>query len=48
MNEGLSGWYGLLMILIVVGILAVVGGVIGAAALRYMLNDETYFPDEHA
>lgn len=46
MNEGLSGWYGLLMILAVVGLLATVGGVLGMAAIRYMLNDETYFPEE--
>lgn len=46
MNEGLSGWYGLLMILIVVGLFSVVGSVLGAAALRYMLRDDVYYPEE--
>ena len=46
MNEGLSGWYGLLMILAVVGLLVTVLGVLGAAAIRLMLKDETYFPEE--
>lgn len=45
-NEGLSGWYGLLMILAVAGLVLTVVGVLGAAALRLMLKDETYFPDE--
>ena len=46
MNEGVSGWYGVWLILAIVGLLATVGGVLGAAALRLMLKDETYFPDE--
>ncbi|GEM_PF-4389274 len=46
MNEGLSGWYGLLMILAIVGLLVTVLGVLGAAAMRLMLKDEIYFPEE--
>ena len=46
MNEGMSGWYGLLMILAVVGFLATVLGVLGAAAMRLMLKDDVYFPEE--
>jgi hypothetical protein len=46
MNEGLSGWYGLLMILAVLGFVAVVAGVLGAAIMRLMLRDDVYFPEE--
>lgn len=46
MNEGLSGWYGLLMILIVAGGGLLVVSVLGAAALRLMLRDDVYAPEE--
>ena len=46
MNEGLNGWYGLVMIFAVVGLFAVVGGLLGTAAIRLMLRDDVYFPDE--
>lgn len=46
MNEGLNGWYGLLMILAVVGVFAVIGSILGAAAIRLMLKDDVYFPEE--
>jgi len=45
-NEGLSGWYGLLMILIVLGFVGLIASVLGAAVLRLMLRDDVYFPDE--
>lgn len=47
MNEGLNGWYGLLMILAVAGFVLTVVGVLGAAAIRLMLRDDVYFPEEH-
>lgn len=46
MNEGLNGWYGLAMIILVVGILAVPAVLLGAAAMRLMLKDDLYFPEE--
>ena len=46
MNEGLSGWYGLLMILAVLGFVSIVVSVLGAAILRLMLRDDVYFPEE--
>lgn len=46
MNEGVSGWYGLLLVLVIAGFVALVLGVLGAAALRLMLKDETFFPEE--
>ncbi len=46
MNEGLNGWYGLVVIFAVVGIIALVGSILGAAAIRLMLRDDVYFPDE--
>ena len=47
MNEGVSGWYGLMLVLLLAGIGLVIASVLGAAALRLMLKDETYFPEEH-
>ncbi len=46
MNEGLNGWYGLLMILAVVGVFGLIGTILGTAAIRLMLKDDVYFPDE--
>ena len=46
MNEGLSGWYGLLLILVIVGFIGTIVSVLGFAAMRLMLKDETYFPEE--
>ena len=46
MNEGLNGWYGLVMIFAVLGVFAVIGTILGAAAIRLMLKDDVYFPDE--
>ena len=46
MNPGLNGWYGLLMIVVVVGFLTTIASVLGFAAMRLMLNDERYFPEE--
>ena len=46
MNEGVSGWYGLLLIVAIVGFLATIGSVLGLAAMRLMLKDETYYPEE--
>ena len=45
MNEGLDGWYGLVMILAVTGLLVTVAGLLGFAAMRLMLKDDVYFPD---
>ena len=47
MNEGLSGWYGLLMMLIVAGGALTVVAVLGAAMLRLMLRDDVYSPEEN-
>lgn len=47
MNEGLNGWYGLVMILAVVGLFGTVALVLGFAAMRLMLRDDVYFPEEH-
>lgn len=46
MNEGLNGWYGLAMIFAVLALIAPVVCVLGAAALRLMLRDEVYYPEE--
>lgn len=47
MNEGVNGGYGVLMIFAVLGLFLLIGGVLGAAALRLMLRDEVYYPDEN-
>ena len=46
MSGGVSGWYGLWMMLAIMGLAVTILGVLGAAALRLMLKDEVYFPEE--
>ena len=46
MNGGVSGWYGLWFMLAIIGLAVTVLGVLGAAAMRLMLRDEVYFPEE--
>ena len=46
MNEGVSGWYGWWFLLAVAGFVVTVVAVLGAAALRLMLKDDVYFPEE--
>lgn len=44
MSEGLNFWYGILAFLMIVGVLATIGGVLAAAAIRLMVRDD-YFED---
>ena len=46
MSGGVSGWYGLWFMLAIMGLAVTVLSVLGAAALRLMLKDEIYFPEE--
>ena len=47
MSEGLNFWFGILIFLAIAGALALVGGVLVAAAVRLSVRDD-YFeePDE--
>ncbi|HWD39907.1 MAG TPA: hypothetical protein VG944_13750 [Fimbriimonas sp.] len=44
MSEGLNFWYGIVFFVLIVGALAVVGGVFAAAAIRMMVRDD-YFEE---
>ena len=46
MNEGVSGWYGLWAFLAIAGLVVTVLAVLGAGALRLMLKDDVYYPEE--
>ena len=46
MEDALGGWYGLLMIFIVLGFIGLVVSVLGAAIMRLMLRDDVYYPEE--
>jgi hypothetical protein len=46
MNEGVNGGYGVLMILAVLAVVLPIVGTLGFAALRLMLRDDVYFPEE--
>jgi len=47
MSEGLNFWYGILIFLIIVGFLAIVGGLLAFAAIRLSVRDD-YFEDPDA